>query len=288
MSTNTSGGGDGDPDIPEKSYENPFKKGTFMHDIFGKVLKENRDIIIVVTDHRGRRGTGKTVSSLSLASALDQTDEGMTYSKCSLGVEQIRNAYTEQPNGSALVLDEIEQAAGNREAMSKTNRALREIMSMGRVEEKYVVVNLPIKGFVDKDILKLCDVWISMARRGRGLVHHLLWNPYVEKLFPEQKQWLEFQDIPEGTDLREVYNKLDREKRGRISGEDGQKFIPEEEHQEELERARKEARRERRDEAIHGIYEHPDIEVTQQEVADAIGVSQKTVSNVTRRFADDD
>ena len=270
------------PDIPDSSRENPFREGTFLHDIFGKVLKENRDIVIIVADHRGRRGTGKTVASLNLASNLDQTEEGMTFSKCSLDVEEIRNAYSSQPKGSALVLDEIEQAAGNRESMTVTNRALREIMSMGRVQEKYVVVNAPIKGFVDKDILKLCDVWISMTRRGRGLVHHLKWEPYSEELLNEQKQWLEFDDIERGTDLREVYNKLSREKDRRIEGEEGQKFVPIEEVEKRLQQERKEARKDLRDEFVDGVYGASDIDVTQQELADAIGVSQKTISNITR------
>jgi hypothetical protein len=270
------------PEIPESNKENPFKDGTFLNDIFGKVLKENRDIIMIVTDHRGRRGTGKTIASLNMASNLDQTEEGLVFSKCSLDVEEIRNAYTSQPPGSALVLDEIEQAAGNRDAMTVTNRALREIMAMGRVEQKYVICNVPIKGFVDTDILKLCDVWISMTRRGRGLVHHLKWEPYMEKLFTEKKQWMEFQDIDQGTQLRKVYNKLSREKRNRISGEEGKKFLPLEEHEHELKMARKDARKDMRDELVTGVYENPEIDVTQQELADAIGVAQKTISNITR------
>lgn len=274
------------PDIADDSRTNPFAEGTFLHDIFGKVLKEHRDIIIIVTDHRGRRGTGKTIASLNLASNLDQTEEGITFSKCSLDVEEIRNAYSSQPKGSALVLDEIEQAAGNRESMTVTNRALREIMSMGRVQEKYVVVNVPIKKFVDKDILKLCDVWISMTRRGRGLVHHLKWEPYSEELLNERKQWIEFDDIERGTQLREVYNKLSREKNKRIDGEEGRKFVPKEEHEQQLQQERKQARKDQRDEDIQGIYGHPDTDVTQQVVADAVGVSQKTVSNVTREGPD--
>lgn len=272
-----------EPDIPDKSYSNPFAEGTFMYDIFGKVLKENRDIIILVTDHRGRRGTGKTIASLSLASNLDQTPEGVTWDKCTLDAEEIRNAYASQPARSALVLDEIEQTASNRDAMTNTNKALREIMSMGRVEQKYVIANVPIKNFVDKDILKLCSVWISMTRKGRGLVHNLKWEPYSEKVYPEQQQWLEFDDIERGTQLREVYNKLTREKRKRISGEKGDGFVPESEHQEELRKARKQARKEMRDDIVSGVYQHPEIDTSQAALGDAAGVSQKTVSNIINR-----
>jgi len=271
------------PDVPEKAYSNPFAQGTYMHDNFGKVLKENRDIVILVTDHRGRRGTGKSVASLSLASNLDQTEEGVTWDKCTLDAEEIRNAYSTQPKGSALVLDEIEQTAGNRDAMTNTNKALREIMSMGRVEEKYVIANVPIKNFVDKDILKLCSVWISMTRRGQGLVHNLKWEPYSEKLYPEKKQYLEFEDIKKGTQLREVYNKLTAEKRKRISGEKGDGFIPKDEHEEELHQARKQARKDERDEFVAQLYQHPDIDVSQSDVGAVAGVSQKTVSNIISR-----
>jgi hypothetical protein len=271
------------PDIPEKRRSNPFAEGTFMHDIFGDVLAESRDMIILVTDHRGRRGTGKTVASLNLASQLDQTPEGVTWDKCTLDAEEIRNAYATQPKGSALVLDEIEQTASNREAMTNTNKALREIMSMGRVEEKYVIANVPIKSFVDKDILNLCSVWISMTRKGQGLVHNLKWEPYSEQLYPEQQQWLNFEDIKKGTQLREVYNKLTREKRKRISGDDGSGFVAKEEHKEEIQQQRKEARKETRDEFVASVYQHPGIDVSQSDLGDAVGVSQKTVSNIMQR-----
>jgi hypothetical protein len=155
-------------------------------------------------------------------------------------------------------------------------------MSMGRVEQKFVLANLPIKGFLDKDILKLCSVWISVTRKGRGLVHNLKWDPYSEKVYPEQKQWLDFEDIERDTELREVYNKLTREKRDRISGGEGTDFIPRSEHEEELQKQRQEARKESRDEFVEAVYNHSGIEVTQTDIADAIGVSQKTVSNIVR------
>lgn len=271
------------PDVPDKSHSNPFKQGTFLHKNFGKVINNNRDIIILVTDHRGRRGTGKSIASLSLASNLDQTEEGLTWDKCTLDAEEIRNAYATQPKKSALVLDEIEQTAGNRDAMTNTNKALREIMSMGRVEEKYIIANVPVKTFVDKDILKLCSVWISMTRRGQGLVHNLKWDPYSEQLYTEQQQWLEFDDIERGTQLREVYNKLTAEKRKRISGEKGDGFVGRSEHEEKLQQARKQARKEERDELVAQLYQHPEIDASQAKVGEVAGVSQKTVSNIVNR-----
>jgi len=279
------------PAIPDRRRENPFMEGTFLHEQFEDVLMDQRDIIIIVDDYRGRRGTGKTVFSLQVGDAMDQTPEGITKEKVSLQPEEIRNAYSSQPRGSALILDEGEVGASNRAAMSKTNQALREIMSMGRVEQKFVIVNAPIRGFIDKDIQKLADVWISMVRRGKGLVHHLKWMPYQQKLHTPKKGFVEVNDIPRGTDLRDVYNHLTRTKQSRIQGEDGQQFIPLHEHKEKLQKARKNSRREGRNETIRSLMNHPEVQDTklsQRMVAESIGLTQPTVSNILSNETQED
>lgn len=281
MSSDTDSGGDAG--IPDRSLENPFQEGTWMQELFEDVLTQERDVIIIVDDYRARRGTGKTVFSLQLADAMDQTPEGITEEKVSIQPEEVRNAYSSQPRGSGLVLDEAEVGASNRAAMSKTNQALREIMSMGRVEQKYVVVNAPVRGFIDKDIQKLADVWISMTNRGKGLVHHLKWMPYQQTLHTPKKQYLQVSDIETGTDLRGVYNYLTRKKQQRIKGQDGQEFIPLDEHKEEVQKKKKNARKESRDETIRAMMNHPEIQetdISQRMVGDAIGVSQQAISNI--------
>jgi hypothetical protein len=289
VSTADAAAGEG-PDIPEKSWVNPFDEETPLHDLFEEVVTESRDLIMVVDDYYARRGTGKTITSMQLAAGMDQTDEGLTKAKVSLQPEEIRNAYASQPKRSGLVLDEGEFGASNRQAMSKTNQALREIMSMGRVEEKYVVVNTPSKSFLDKDILTLCDVWISMVRKGQGLVHFLEYEPYSEQRLTPSKQWIEVDDIERGTDLRSVYNYLTSEKRKRIQGDEGEGFIQRSEHQEELQQARKQARKDARDEFVRGIMAHPEIQegqVSQRTVGEAIGVSQATVSRILEETPDE-
>jgi len=271
------------PDIPERSWSNPFSEGTPLHERYGKIVSENRDIIIVVDDYYARRGTGKTVASLQLANGMDSTDEGVTHEKVTLQPEELRNAYSTQPKRSGLVLDEGELGASNRQAMSKVNQALREIMSIGRVQEKYVVVNTPLKKFLDSDILKLADVWITMVRKGLGLVHFFEWEPYSEQLLTPQKQWIEFEDIPKRTQLRNVYNQLTRDKKSHIAGEGGADYILRSEHESELESARKDAAREKRNEIVRSLFSHERIQKTalsQTMVAEAIGVTQPTVSNI--------
>ncbi|WP_435551963.1 hypothetical protein [Natrinema sp. CGMCC1.2065] len=280
------------PDIPDKSWSNPFPEEAPLWELFNEVLEQDRDIVIIIDDYRARRGTGKTVTSLQLADGMDQTAEGLTIEKTSLSPEEVRNAYTTQPPRSGLVLDEGEVGASNREAMTNTNKALREIMSMGRVEQKYVVLNAPAKSFIDKDILRLADVWITMVRRGLGLVHFLEHEPYSGQLLTRQVQWIETEDIPKNTQLRDVYNKLTQKKRERMGdGDGGDAFVPAAEHKDELKKAREAARKETRDDIVRGIWNHPEIQetaVSQRMLGEAIGVSQATISNIISGDGDGD
>jgi len=273
----------GGPEIPDKDWENPFSEGTPLHDLFDEIVSEERDIVIVVDDYYARRGTGKSIASLQLANGMDQTAEEVTKSKATIRPERLRNAYTDERLRSGLVLDEGEIGASNRNPMSNVNKALREIMSIGRVEQKYVVINTPLKKFIDSDILKLADVWIAMVRKGLGLVHLLEWEPYSEQLLTPAKQWIEFEDVPKNTQLRDVYNELTREKRKHMKGEGGDGFIPLAEHEEKLQKAKEGARTDMRDEIVRGLFRHPEIQetaVSQRMVGEAIGVSQGTVSNI--------
>lgn len=272
--------------IPERSWSNPFTPGTWLHDHFEKIIQQNRDLIIIIDDFRGSRGTGKTIASLQLANGMDQHGT-LTKEHASMEPEEIREAYSNLPKRSGICLDEGQIGASNRSAMSKTNQALREIASMGRVEEKYVVVNTPALEFIDKDLQKLADIWITMVRKGQGIVHALERQPYAGKLLTPKKQRIEFEDIPRDHDLRDVYNALTRQKRKKIRGEGGGGFIPREEHTKKLEKAKKEVAKETRNRLIHDVYTHPEVEASQRVVGEAAGVSQKTVSNVIERVGGD-
>lgn len=278
-----SGTNDSGPDIPEKGWTNPFAHGSPMWRLFEKLVRQERDLIIVLDDHNAGRGTGKTVASLLLANAMNQHGT-ITREHVAMEPEAIRNCYTDLPKRSGIVLDEGEVGASNRQAMTKVNQALREICSMGRVQEKYLIINTPIRQFIDKDIQKLADVWISMTKKGEALVHFLDWNPYAETLLNPKKQRITFDDIPPGHELRDVYNYLAREKLAKMDGADGSGYVPREQHQEELQKAREEARLEQRNEDIRGFWSHEVVqdlrEVSQEVVGESVGVSQSTVSNI--------
>jgi len=252
----------------------PFTK------LYRKRVAESQDLAIIVSDHQNRRGTGKTVFSLKLASLMDRTEEGITENKVAVGPEDLVDSYMQEPKGSALVLDEAEAGLSKYEAASAVNRAMRELVSMGRIQEKYLVLNLPASSELDRDLKALCDFWFMVQQKGIALGHHLNWNPYSEEpRTPKTETW-EWTDIPEGTDLREVYDYLTSEKLAHLRGErDGSsQRIPAGEVSAMIETEREEAEIAKRNELVTRFYN--DLDVTQQELADSVGLSRSRLADI--------
>jgi hypothetical protein len=286
------------PDIPDKNWTNNFPEGHPLHDLYERRIRNQQDLVIIIDDFHSRRGTGKTIASLQLGEAMDQNG-GLTTDNATLEPGKLRNMYSTLPKKSALILDEGELKASNREAMTVLNRALREIMSIGRVEEKYVIINTPDKGFIDTDIRKLADVWLTMLGKGKGLIHHLKRNPYAKggngALLNEKQGLITFKDVKRGTRLRDVYNHLTARKQEHIGGDSGKSMVPEKEVQKRLEKAREETRKETRNEIIQDVYERlGNLEeddytrmkrgggISQAMLGEALGLSQQQIGNIVR------
>jgi len=279
---------------PQQDWENPYPEGHPLHDLYGKRVRQEQDLAVIISDYHSRRGTGKTIASLQLAEGMDQAG-GLTTGKATVRAEELRNAYFKQPKRSSLVLDEGEIGASNREAMTNTNKELRKILSIGRVEQKYLIINTPDIDFLDKDIIRLCDVWILMLRKGVGLVHFLERNPYASGngVLRPKKGIIQFEDIDTGTRLRDVYNHLTKQKRGHIRGDEGEPFVSQSDHEEAVQDARETVRQETRNELIQDVWDRlgsmddDDIQkvkrwdgITQTQLAEAVGLSQQQISKL--------
>jgi hypothetical protein len=248
--------------------------------LYQKRIANNQDLAVIVSDHQNRRGTGKTVLSLKLASLMDRTEAGLTTEKVAIDPSELTDAYMEQPKGSALVLDEAEAGLNKYEAASAVNRAMRELVSMGRIREKYLVLNLPASSELDRDLKALCDFWFMVKQKGRALGHHLHWNPYSEEpRTPKTEPW-EWSDIPEDSDLRDVYDYLTSEKLAHLRGDrdESSQRIPASEVQEQIEHERESAKTEARNELLTELYQ--DTDLTQSELAEAVDLSRSRVADI--------
>jgi len=252
----------------------PFSK------LYRKRVAESQDLAIIISDHQNRRGTGKTIFSLKLASLMDRTEEGITQKKVAVGPDQLLEGYMELPKGSALVLDEAEAGLSKYEAASGVNKAMRELVSMGRIQEKYLVLNLPASSELDRDLKALCDFWFMVQNKGRALGHFLRWNPYSEQpRTPKTETW-EWSDIPESSELRDVYDYLTSEKLAHLRGErdESSQRITATEAKSMVEEAREEAKTETRNELLSTIYS--ETELTQSELANSVGLSRSRLADI--------
>lgn len=276
------------PELLDESLGDDISGETFQESQFWqeyeKRASQNRDFTVIVSDWDNERGSGKTTLSIKLAKAMDQSEKGLTPSKATLTPEEMINAYSVEPHQSALILDEAEAGMNSRDAMTTTNKVLSKMVSMARVEQKYVIFNMPASSHIDKNILDLADYWIIVQRRGLARVYELNKNPFEGRTYPTPTQTMTWDAIDKDNP---VYRSLTSEKLDKIgSGADGEsRYISKEDHRERVEQARKAAVEETRDEIIANLLAHPDVHLSQSVIGEcAKDMSQSHVSNVKGRL----
>jgi hypothetical protein len=245
-----------------------------------KRVAQNRDLTVLIADWNLERGSGKTTLALQLAAAMDRTDDGLTPSKATLSAQELTEAYTREPAGSGLILDEGQADASNRRAMSGVNEALRKIVGMGRVEQKYLFLTAPGVHQVDKDIRNMCDVWIFVRKVGEAQMFRVRYNPFEDHELTDDWGTLRWGgDLPGR--LEETYSQLTAEKKRRLrgDGDDGDGYIKADEAAKSAEQAAETAKRQKRDELLRTIYQNDD-DMTQAELADSVGLSRSRVADI--------
>jgi hypothetical protein len=250
--------------------------------IYNSRVSESRDLACYVTDYQNSRGTGKTVFSLKLAELMDRTGEGLTKEKVFIDPTDLIEAYVEMPKGSALVLDEAEVSMSKYRAGSSMNMALRQIVSMGRVREKYLVLNLPSSSELDRDLKSLLGYWWLVLRKGVVQGHRISNNPYRETVYTPKSDngttW-KWSDIEPDSKLSEIYEYIHEEKMKHLKKEGSMNSMFTKSDVDNLvSKARNEASRKTRDELVTSIYENGDY--TQMELANLTGIPRGTLAPI--------
>lgn len=246
-------------------------------ELYEKRVDQDRDLVILVSDSSNERGTGKTVLSLKLADAMDRNG-GLTEQQVSIDPRPLTNAYTDLPKGSGLILDEAEAGMNKYKSGSAVNRALRQLVSMGRVEEKYLVLNAPASHAIDKDLRSLVDLWVLVQRRGFAHVYTMGYNPFGGHELTTKCGNIRWTDIPQSDPLRRIYDALAEEKQRRLRGEDhGEGFIKRGEASEMIQEAKEQARVETRNDIISRMA-HQDL--THSQIAECVDLSRSRVSQL--------
>jgi hypothetical protein len=270
---------------PRERLDDPtefFRYGEHpLAELYRERVRQDRDLVILITDSDNDRGTGKTTEAIRLAHGMDRTDDGLTTDKVALDPRPLIEAYTEQPRGSGLVLDESEVGVDKYRAGSAVNRAIRELVSTGRVEQKYLVLNAPADHLVDRDLKTLVDVWFLVERRGFANVYRMGWAPHQGHELTHGYGCIEWDPIPKQSPMQTVYRYLDEKKQERLRGEDGQNFVRQRDVDEMVESAREEGAVETRDELIQAFAELDDL--THGDVAQAADLSRSRISQIVNK-----
>jgi len=160
------------------------------------------------------------------------------------------------------------------------NEALRKIVGMGRVEQKYLFLTAPGVHQVDRDIRNMCDVWIFVRKVGEAQMFRVRYNPFENHELTSDWGTIRWPgDMPDG--LEAVYNDLTAAKKRRLrgDGDDGDGYVKADEAAESAERAAEEAERQTRDELLAEIYRNTD-DMTQKKLADSVGLSRSRVADI--------
>lgn len=249
--------------------------------MYRRRVRQNRDLVVLLTDSSNDRGTGKTTEALRLAYGMDRTDELLTEGKTSLDPVPLTQSYTREEKGSGLVLDESEVGLDKYNTGSAVNSAIRELVSMGRIEEKYLILNAPADHLVDRDLKSLCDVWVLVQSRGHAKAYRLDWEPHDSHRLTHKLGHLRWDPIPSGTDLSKRYHSLAREKDSRLQGDEGEEFIKRSKAKDMVEQAKKEVRKEVRDGLITDL---DALDVDRKKIAKAADISRSRISQIVNEL----
>jgi hypothetical protein len=164
--------------------------------------------------------------------------------------------------------------------MSGVNEAMRRIVGMGRVEQKYLFLTAPGVHQVDKDIRAMCDVWVFVRQLGAAQMFRVRYNPFGDHEVTDDWGTLTWSaDLPGR--LEETYEALTAEKRRRLRGEgdDGEGYVEASQVEAAADEAAEAAERQKRDELLGRIYQNTE-DMTQKELADAVGLSRSRVADI--------
>jgi len=266
-----------DDEKPTYRLENDESDESWLFGEYADRVSNGQDLVTVVSA-KGERGVGKTVLALKLAQRFDRTDSGVTRENVTVHPEELRDMYVDLPKGSALILDEAEAGLSNRKAMTNSNQAIRDLMNMGRVEEKYLFVIAPAADHLDKSVEQLSAAWILCDDLGEAWVHEYDYNPYQGEVRTPKRERLKWWDLQD-PDLEAGHDAITEMKRAKLRGEDDSPDrIDSAQLEARVKEARQTAEQDTRNDLLRELYESTSL--SQQQLANAVDLSRSRVADI--------
>ncbi len=155
---------------------------------------------------------------------------------------------------------------------------------MERVREIIALMNLPSPEMIDGRLEMLADYWVNVEIRGRARIYKKKINRIKRVVYYETLQVLEWPNMDGSETFRTMQNlKLDR----LDDKESSDNWIRQSNHEQQLEKARKEADRKRRDELLASIYEESELSANDIARCSAVEISDGRIRQIANDQAND-
>lgn len=258
-----------------------YQKANFgtLGRIAKKKLSSDNDIKIIIQGKNSQTGIGKTTLAIELCRFIDSNWNAEK--KAFIDVNKYLNSYLDFPEGSSLLLDEIGAGADSRRANSHENVELSQGWQLLRSRNIATVATLPSTNMLDKRLLELADYWVLVKKRGLAQPYEIRVNDFngtvARKPLPGEEH-IRFPDLPDTDTDKKI---LDSIKDDKVRGE-GSKTIRMAEHNKQLERAKKDVRKETRDNLIRSLYHNTGLSYAKIGEIPAIDLTKQAVGAIVR------
>jgi len=247
--------------IGEDFEESPLNK------LAERRRRQGRDLKVIIVARDSQTGTGKTTLAVQLA---QQWSREWTADLAANTADKYMRVFERAPRESVILADEIGTMFDNRRSMSGSNVDASQMWDIMRKWEKWTIATLPGASSLDKRFLQKADVLIVVRERGVGRVLKLKEKDVEGDLYTQGMctvRWGPIDEDPEYRRVEQMKDELMERKIGQFLGDDRGEGDDEDELDE----------KQIRDQFIQQIYEGG---FTQPEIADALDLSQSTVSRI--------
>jgi hypothetical protein len=254
--------------------------GTFLEHRY----KEDRDAKIIITSKGSSTGLGKTTLAIIICYYADMHGWSAE-EKGFVDVNEYIDKYKEVNQYSSLLIDEIEHGADARRSMAQDNVDLSHAWATLRYRNVVSVATLPSVSMLDNRMMELADIWINVVEKGKAIPFYIWTDDFSGKVkrkmlrHPATNQE-EIITFPKITNADYQYMKSEKDTTVR-TGKHQQTY-----DKDDIDKAKKEARKEKRNELIRGFYNDEDLNLSQSDIAGVVGLSQSMVGHVVNQEDD--
>lgn len=262
------------PNLPD-SFNGPFFKEVADR------KSQGRDVKSIVTAKDGQTGVGKSNLCDFLCYVCDTSAEGFSRGKATIDPPEFLQMYEYQPPGSSIVLEEGGQL-DSRRSNSHENVDASHTWQQARVREICSFINLPSPDMIDTRMERLADFWINVERRGLARIYRKRIHPIKRSIYYETVQTLEWPNMDGSDTFREMGKMKDR----MLADDDSEdNYVRESEVRKRVEKAKKEATREKRDKILGSVYNdlikpNPNLTGSDLEACSGVEIGASRISQI--------